>query len=732
MRKHILRISLLLALCNHQFAWAADASEQPWMEKSLATGERIQLLMQSMTMDDKLVLVFGYYSTDAPWKNTKKPEGGLPQSAGYVPGIPRLGIPAQFQTDAGIGVASQPGDHPTPATSLPSNLAVTASWDPNVAFKGGQMIGNEARQLGFNVMLAGGINLAREARNGRNFEYGGEDPLLAGTMVGAQVRGIQSNHVISTLKHFAFNDQETARGTVNVTIDEQAARMSDLLAFQIAIEQSNPGSIMCAYNRVNGAHSCENHWLLTDVLKNDWQFKGYVMSDWGGVHSTIPAANAGFDQQSGWPFDRSDYFQYPLKDAVLNGHVPAARLDDMAHRILWAMFEHGLFDHPPEKGKIDFAAHEQINRITEEQSIVLLKNSRKILPLKNTLKRIAIIGSHADIGVISGGGASQVYPPSGVALIDKEKHPSQIYHASSPMKALQALTKANVKFDSGKETANAVKLAKQSDVVIVFATQWTREGVDANLQLDDKQDELIIALAKANSNIVVVLETGGAVQMPWLKNVAAVVEAWYPGSNGGEAIARVLIGAINPSGHLPLSFPQSVEQLARQKIDGLPFVRDARPETNYNIDGAAIGYKWFDREKLKPLFPFGYGLSYTKFTQTLGPVDAHENKVTASVNIKNTGKHDGGALAQLYVAPLDAAIAKQWEASQRLGGFKKVALAAGSSVDVSINIDPRLLAVYDVTGKHWIISEGDYEVRLANNVNAVISKTKVHLQRQVL
>ncbi len=216
--------------------------ERPWMNASLSADERTALLMRQMTMQEELTLVFGYYSSDAPWKKAKKPEGGLPQSAGYVPGVPRLGIPAQFETDAGIGVASQPGDHPTPATSLPNNLAVAASWDPEVAFKGGQMIGNEARQHGFNVMLAGGVNLTRESRNGRNFEYGGEDPLLAASMVGAQLRGIQSNHIIATIKHFALNDQETNRGTANVTMDEQAARMSDLLAFQIAIEQAQPGA----------------------------------------------------------------------------------------------------------------------------------------------------------------------------------------------------------------------------------------------------------------------------------------------------------------------------------------------------------------------------------------------------------------------------------------------------------------------------------------------------------
>jgi beta-glucosidase len=731
MRKYITQLFLLSALFVQASAYAESANEQPWMNKALNADERTQLLMKEMTMEEKYLLVFGYFSHDAPWRNHKRPEAGIPQSAGYVPGVPRLGIPAQFQADAGIGVASQPGDNPTPGTSLPSNLAITASWDIDLAFAGGAMIGKEASQHGFNVMLAGGVNLAREPRSGRNFEYGGEDPWLAGTMIGAQIRGIQANHIISTTKHFAFNDQETARGSVNVIIDEQAGRMSDLLAFQIAIEQGKPGSVMCAYNRVNGVHTCESPWLLNEVLKKDWRYKGYVMSDWGGVHSTIPAANSGFDQQSGYPFDRSPYFSDALKDAVLNGHVPLARFNDMVHRILWAMFENGLFDHPPQKSTIDFAAHARVTQHTAEQSMVLLKNSRAILPISNNVKSIAVIGGHADIGVLSGGGASQVYPPGGVALIDKSLRafPFTVYHASSPMKALQQLTKAELKFDAGADIDSAVALAKQSELVLVFGTQFTGEGLDFNLNLDGKQDELIAALAQTNPNIVVVLETGGAVFMPWLDNVAAVLQAWYPGSNGGEAIARTLTGAVNPSGRLPMTYPQSIDQLPRKKIDGLPLVRDVRPETHYNIEGAAVGYKWFDKNQHQPLFPFGYGLSYTTFVQSLKEADATNNKVSVHVSIKNVGKQSGGAVAQIYVAPIDANVQQQWEAPQRLAGYKKVQLKPGASSTATIEIDPRLLAVYDVASKQWIIAEGNYEIRLSSNARSIISRTKVHLQR---
>src|ERR1700736_2748643 len=319
--------SVLVVLLATLTSTSSDATEQlqpdkPWMNPALDADSRSRLLLGAMTRDEKLTLVFGYYSSDAPWKNFKKPKEGLEQSAGYIGGSSRLGISALMETDAGTGVASQSGPNPRLRTALPSNLATAATWDPELAYSGGQMIGNEARLSGFNVMLAGGINLTRDPRNGRNFEYGGEDPWLSANMVAAQINGIQSNHIISTIKHYALNDQETKRTTLSVHIDDRSARMSDLLAFELAIAQSNPGAVMCAYNRINEVYSCENPWLLNEVLKTDWGYKGFVMSDWGATHSTIPAANAGLDQESGYPFDASPYFADALKEAVEDGYVP--------------------------------------------------------------------------------------------------------------------------------------------------------------------------------------------------------------------------------------------------------------------------------------------------------------------------------------------------------------------------------------------------------------------------
>jgi beta-glucosidase len=708
-------------------AEAAPRADRPWMNAAAGAEERTRILLEAMTQDEKLALVLGYFSSDAPWKNFKRPEGGLEQSAGYIAGNVRLGIPALTETDAGIGVASQPGDHPRIRTALPSNLATAATWDADLAYAGGRMIGNEARMSGFNVLLAGGINLTREPRNGRNFEYAGEDPWLAGTMVAAQIRGIQSNHIISTIKHYALNDQETNRSSLSVHIDDRSARMSDLLAFELAIEQSSPGAVMCAYNRINESYSCENAWLLNDVLKSDWGYKGFVMSDWGGTHSTIPAANAGLDQESGYQFDASPYFGDALKEAVESGHVPQSRLDDMVGRILWAMFTNGLFDEPAAAGDIDFQAHADVSRRDAEDSMVLLKNDRHVLPLSAGLKSILIVGSHADVGVLSGGGSSQVYSVGGVMLLDSHADGGRVvYFRSSPLQSLAARTHARLQYNEGADITGAATLAGRSDAVVVFAHQWNAEGVDGALRLSDNQDALIAAVAKANPRTIVVLETGGPVFMPWISHVAAVLEAWYPGSNGGDAIARILTGEVNPSGRLPVTFPRSLEQLPRPRLDGFPEQPHARVSVDYTVEGAAVGYKWFDRTGATPLFPFGFGLSYGRFGLSGFDADVRGSQVSVRFSVRNTGDRQGSYVAQVYASPRPE-IAAGWEAPRRLCGYKKVNLQPGESADVALSIDPRLLAQYDSAQKTWINAKGDYELALSSDVRTPVAKTVVRL-----
>jgi len=703
----------------------ARGAARPWMNARLAPERRAALLLAGMTQDEKLRLVFGYFATDFPFRNYKAPEAARAGSAGYVPGVPRLGIPPQWQTDAGIGVATQGGAvRKRERTALPSNLAVAATWDPALAFRGAAMIGAEARASGFNVMLGGGVDLVREPRNGRNFEYAGEDPLLAGTMVGAQIAGIQSSHIISTVKHYAINDQETDRNAGNSVIDPKAAYLSDLLAFEVAIKRGEPGSVMCAYNRVNGPFSCESPWLLSDVLRKQWGFKGYVMSDWGATHSTAPAIAAGLDQESGFPFDNEPYFGENLKKALADGSVTTQQLDAMVSHILYAMFRHGLFDRPVTDAPMDLPAatlsdHAAISRTAAEESTVLLQNNGDVLPLKGSARHIVVIGGHADKGVIAGGGSSLVYPRGGNAAPDAEprKWPGPVmYYPSSPLDALRRqLPGAEISFVDGSDPVAAAAQARTADIAIVFATQWAGEGFDVSLALRDGQDALIDAVAAANPKTVVVLETGGAVLTPWSGKVAGVVEAWFPGTAGGEAIANVLTGKINPSGHLPVSFPASLAELPHP---GEP----VKGDTTYT-EGAAVGYKWYDLQKTRPAFGFGHGLSYTSFGYRDLAARLANGTISVTFTVENRGALRGKAVAQLYAA------GDGWEAPRRLVGFRKVELAAHQSRKVTLEIDPRFIADYDVAAKCWRVSAGRYRFAVGGSLEEAQIATTLTLPR---
>lgn len=695
----------------------AEPAQKPWLDASLDADQRARLAVQAMTQQEKLRWVFGYFGHD--FGKSKKHPDALPQSAGYIPGTPRLGLPALFETDAAQGVASQSGPNVRERTALPSGLTTASTWDPKVAYAGGAMIGSEARASGFNVMLAGGVNLQREPRNGRNFEYMGEDPLLAGVMAGQAIKGVESNKIISTLKHFVLNDQETGRNELDARIDKAALRMSDLLAMELALEQSDAGSVMCAYNRLNGPYTCEHPWLLSEVLKRDWGFKGYVMSDWGATHSTVAAANSGLDQQSGQEFDKSPYFGGALEEAVKTGAVPQKRLDDMVTRIVRTMFAKGVVDNPLKPGgAIDFAANGAISRQTAEEGMVLLKNEGRILPLAKTVRTIAVIGGHADAGVLSGGGSSQVYPVGGIAvkgLLPATWPGPVVYYPSSPLRAIQAQApNAKVVFDDGRDPARAARVAAGADVALVFANQWIGEANDAQtLALPDGQEELITSVAGANARTVVVLQTGGPVTMPWLARVPAVLEAWYPGTSGGEAIANVLFGVVNPSGHLPATFPQSEQQLPRPKLDGDP----KNPELQFAVDyheGAAVGYKWFDLKGHKPLFPFGHGLSYTTFAYSGLSGQVKDGRLHVRFKVTNTGNVAGKDVPQVYASPL----ATKWEAPKRLAAWSKVALQPGETKEVEVAVEPRLLAMFDEKSRTWRRPKGKIKLVLAEDASA--------------
>jgi beta-glucosidase len=596
-----------------------------------------------------------------------------------------------------------------------------------MAYLGGAMIGMEAWRKGFNVLLAPSVNLARDPRNGRNFEYLGEDTLLAGTLAGQSIRGIQSQHVVATLKHFALNDQETDRTALSVRMDEAAMRETDLLAFELAIEAGRPGAIMCAYNRVGGTYACENDYLLNQTLRADWKYPGWVMTDWGALHS-LDAAERGTDQESAQQTDKTAFFDKPLRAALADGSFKKAQLDRMVRRILRSMFAEGLFDHPPTPSPINYDADAMIAQHAAEEGIVLLKNAGYLLPLHDQVKSIAAIGGHADVGVLSGGGSSQVIPVGGPALSlpSSEMAPFRkiVYDPSSPLKAIAAKAPgAKIAFVDGTDPAAAAAVAKDADVAIVFATQWLIEGYDApDLSLPDHQDALIAAVTAANPHTVVVLETGDPVLMPWLDQTPAVLEAWYPGARGGEAIANVLFGAVNPSGRLPITFPKAEAQLPRPVVPGRDVAERAPIDVDYP-EGADLGYRWFEAKGETPLFPFGYGLSYTDFRYANLAVTGGK-ALTARFSVTNAGARAGASVAQVYAAPPGGV--------KRLIGWKRVALKPGETRNVSVAADLRLLAAFDEKAHDWTLAAGIYRVEVGANVADTALKGSARLSARRL
>nr|WP_315383596.1 beta-glucosidase [uncultured Sphingomonas sp.] len=718
-------LALLLLAGTAPAASYAQSAPPAWQDSKLAPEARAAALVRAMTHAEKLQLIHGLF----PPRAQPAPADMIP-SAGYVPGIPRLGIPTLRESDASLGVANQveqrKGDV---ATALPSGLATAATFDPELARAGGAMIGAEARAKTFNVLLAGGVNLTRDAWNGRNFEYLGEDPILAGMMAGAAIDGVQSNHIVSTIKHFILNAQETGRTVLNARIDDAALRESDLLAFEIAIKSGKPGSVMCAYNRIEGDYACESARMLTDVLRRDWGYTGWVMSDWGAVHSTVKAAMSGLDQESGQELDHAIYFAPETIDAAIQaGQITEARIDQMVTRILTGVIASGLYDHPtPATAQpIDYAAHAQVAQRVAEAGMVLLRNQGDLLPLAKSAKKILLIGGHADVGVLSGGGSSQVRSVGGAPVeIPLTKGAAASFarvtwHASSPLQAIRAKApQAQVTYVDGSDPAAAAAAARAADMVVLFATQWATEAQDVDsLALPDNQEALIAAVAKANPKTVVVLETGGPVLMPWLEQVPAVLQAWYPGQRGGEAIAGILFGDVNPSGRLPISFPRSADQLPRPKpvvpaglnsdaaSDAGAGDGSALPSWDVTYsEGADVGYRWYAAKGTQPLFPFGYGLSYTRF----GFSDARFTGGAApsvTVTVRNQGARAGAVVPQLYVTGPEGG-------APRLAAWKRQWLKPGEAAQVTLTADRHALARWKNGG--WVIPAGRYRLAVGQD-----------------
>lgn len=724
-KRHVVRWTsigaLALTLCVAPGATLSQTPAEPAQASRTVSDaeadQRAAALVDAMTLEEQIQLVRPLAATSFQWAPGANsfPEGmleppppGAISSAGFVPPVPRLGWPALQESDGPLGVANMKGwirGIEDQATNFPASIAWAASFDPALIRRVGEVIGQEAHAKGFNVMLAGGVNLSRDPRNGRNFEYVGEDPLLAGQIAGMTVAGIQSQHVVSTVKHFALNDQESGRGVLDARISESGARESDLLAFEIAIALGQPGSVMCSYNKVNGDHACENKWLLNDVLKGDWGYRGWVMSDWGGVHDMHKAIAAGLDQQSP---QGNDLFAR-LAQAVETGGISRQRIRDMAFRIVRSMIAVGAIDNQAKAGgSVDPQANMAVAQEVAESGAVLLKNDG-LLPLDGK-PRILVVGGYADVGVLVGGGGSMVNPYGGIVHQDNAVGMAALgkwsFVPSSPLAALKALRPdLEIAFDDGKDPARAAAAARAADVAIVFALKQDTENFDsADLSLPHQQDDLIAAVASANPRTAVVLETGNPIAMPWLGSVKAVLQAWYPGQRGGEAIAALLTGKVAPSGRLPISFPKSVEQLPRTAIDGYDPEASifSPPPAPFAVDyheGSEVGYRWFEHAGAEPLFPFGFGLTYTDFEHSNLTIEGGED-LRVSFTVTNVGKREGIDVPQLYVAPPGR--------THRLAGWEKVALKPGESRRVTIEADPWILASYEDGA--WRRAGGKYDV----------------------
>ncbi len=738
-------VGLVLAVCGGslaaaQFPAPPPPKHYPWSDASLSPDARADMVIQQMTLDEKISLLHGQ---GMPMGANARNEGN--GGAGYTAAIPRLGIPSIQMADSAYGVTrgSAMGRY---STALPNNLGAASSWDTQAAQEYGELIGRELRDEGYNMSLGGGVDVAREPRNGRTFEYMGEDPLLAGTLDGNVEKGVQAQHVIGDVKHYAINDQESGRMAVNANIDERAMRETDLRAFQIALDISHAGAVMCSYNRVNGVYACQNKYLLTDVLKGAFHFNGFVLSDWGGTHSTVEASHAGLDQE-----EPGDYFYgEALKKAVQAGQISQAELNDHVHRILRTMFADGLFDYPTKMLVPSVQAGYKTARHIAEESIVLLKNQNDILPLQG-IHRIAVIGGHADVGVLSGGGSAQVDPPGGSPV---PMHPGkgvfaafirEAWMPSSPLHALrEAIPGAEISFTSGDDLDAAEAAAKNADVAIVFAYQWEAEGFDLpTLDLAPEQNKLVEGVAGANPKTIVVLETGSPATMPWADKVQGIVEAWYPGIRGGQALAEILTGKVNPSGKLAITFPKSDADLPNPKlvtpppssephfaangkrpVDFMKVLGQGLPAfQTYYKEGLKVGYAWYDAEQKPVLFPFGYGLSYTTFAYSDLRVTPGTT-TTVNFTLKNTGEREGTEIAEVYAALPAAAN----EPPRRLVGWARVELKPGESKQISIPVDQDRLTIFDVAHNNWQLVPGSYTILVGASSRDLPLTQQVSLQ----
>lgn len=683
------RFVRVFALGSALFVATANAGDPPQKSMAECVAEAKKIVAQ-MTLEEKVQQVHG---------------SGNRQ----LDGIPRLNIPQYNFSNGPAGLGNGGKGHEGPATALPAPIALAASFDPKMGTLYGKICGIEAADYSCNMIEAPCFNIARVPQGGRAFEGYGEDPYLAGKTAVPVIVAIQQQGVNAEAKHFAANNQEDKRGSNDSVIDERTLREIYLPAFEMSVKEGHVDAVMSAYNHLNGIYCSENKFLLTDLLRKEWGFDGYVTSDFGAVHSTVPTALSGLDAEMPSGKNLGDH----LLQAVQAGQVPESQLDQMIVNRFAKMMLRGNWHDPLPNKPIPVEEHGKIARQIATAGMVLLKNNRGVLPLRaGAVHSIALIGPGATKAVTGGGGSSSVKAAYSVSP-----------HAGLQQRAGAQIT---VTLDDGKDAAKAAALAHTSDVVIVMLKHVTSEGHDYPITFDDEDNALVEAVAAANPKTIVVLKTGSAVLMPWIDHVAAVLEAWYPGEEDGNAVADVLFGDVNPSGKLPITFPMQVSDQPAQVTENL--------KVEYK-EGLFVGYHHYDAFQVKPLFPFGFGLSYTTFKyDNIVVTPAHASftqngsqVIGVDFDITNTGGVAGAEVAQVYVGkpilPGGLKDPPDW-----LKGFQKVDLKPSEKGHVHIDLDARAFAYWDVTTHAWKIATGTYKILVGFSSRDIRLQSAVTLQ----
>lgn len=719
-----------------------------YLDSSKPIEERVEDALSRLTLEEKVALTHA-------------------QSKFCSPGVARLGIPEFWMTDGPHGIRpevlwdewEQAGWTNDSCVAFPALTCLAASWDPEIARLYGKSIGEETRYRNKTVLLGPGVNIYRSPLNGRNFEYMGEDPYLAGKMVVPYVQGVQQNGVAACVKHYALNNQEVNRHTTNVIVDDRALYEIYLPAFKAAVQEGNAWAIMGSYNLYKNQHGCHNQYLLNDILKGEWGFDGVVVSDWGGVHNTQEAITNGLDMEFGsWTNGLSNgasnaYDNYYLADPYLKlireGKVGTKELDDKVRRILRLAYRTTMDRNRP-YGSLCSEAHFAVARRIGEEGIVLLQNRNDLLPIDlNRAKRIAVIGENAIKMMTVGGGSSSLKVKYELSPLDgirkRVGDQAEVIYArgyvGDPSGEYNGVKSGQDLEDSRSPEeliAEAVAVAKEADYVIFIgglnksAHQDCEDADRKELGLSYGQDKVITALAKANKNLIVVNISGNAIAMPWVKEVPAIVQAWYLGSEAGSAIASVLTGDVNPSGKLPFTFPASLQDVGAHKLgeypgtprsDGSPIV-----DQKYN-EGIFVGYRWADKEKTKPLFSFGHGLSYTTFAYGKAVADkkvmGQDETLTITLLVTNTGSREGSEVIQLYISDLKSSLPRP---VKELKGFSKVKLAPGETREITFTIGKEALSFFDDTRHEWVAEPGKFEAWIGASSTDIRNKVAFELK----